>query len=106
MEKLNVGCGTDYKEGWVNLDFNKKFKHDVYFDLSTIYKDKKMPFKDNTFDLIILYHVIEHLPEPLPILRELYRICKKGPFQFHHIPETLIDPDMNSKKLLIQPQPL
>lgn len=78
MKKLNVGSANDYRKGWTNLDFNKSFNPDVLFDLSTIYQGKKMPFKDNTFDLIILYDVIEHLPEPLPILRELHRICKKG----------------------------
>lgn len=78
MKKLNVGCGTDYREGWVNLDFNKKFKTDVTFDLNKIYGGGRLPFKDNTFDLIILYDVLEHFPEPLPILRELYRICRKG----------------------------
>lgn len=78
MERLNVGCGNDYREGWTNLDFNKNFKPDVSFDINEIYKDKKLPFKDNTFDLIILYDVLEHFPEPLPILRELYRVCKIG----------------------------
>ena len=76
--KLNVGCGTDYRMGWINLDFNKKFKADVYYDLNNIYSGRRLPFKDNYFNLIILYDVLEHFPEPLSILRELYRICKKG----------------------------
>ncbi len=78
MNCLNIGCGNDYREGWTNLDFNKNFKPDVYFDINEIYKNKKLPFKDNTFDLIILYDVLEHFSEPLPILRELYRVCKIG----------------------------
>jgi len=75
---LNVGCGSDYKTSCVNLDFNKKFKADVYFDLNKIYSGKKLPFKDNTFDLIILYDVLEHFSSPLPILKELLRVCSSG----------------------------
>ena len=76
MEKLNVGCAEDYRNGWVNLDFDKKYFADIYFDLRKIYDGGKLPFDDNYFDLIVMYDVLEHLPEPLPILRELYRVCK------------------------------
>jgi len=26
MEKLNLGCGIDYRKGWTNVDFNKDVK--------------------------------------------------------------------------------
>ncbi len=74
--KLNIGCGTDYRKDWINVDFNKDFNPDVYFDINTIYDGKKFPFEDKTFDKIIIFDVLEHFPYPLPILRELYRICK------------------------------
>ena len=28
--KLNLGCGNDYKEGYVNCDWTKKIKIDDY----------------------------------------------------------------------------
>ena len=31
-----------------------------------------------TLDTALSFHVIEHLPEPIPILRELYRVLKPG----------------------------
>lgn len=35
-------------------------------------------FKENSFDFILLYHVIEHLRDPLAYLREIHRILKPG----------------------------
>lgn len=29
MKKLNMGCGIDYKEGFMNLDFHSHVKIDV-----------------------------------------------------------------------------
>ena len=71
MNKLNVGCGMDYKKDWVNLDFNKKVKADVYADF-----EKKLPFKDNTFDYIYTHYVLEHVKDFFKVVDELYRISK------------------------------
>lgn len=78
MKKLNVGCGKNYRKGWTNLDIDPIVKPDVIFDLKKIEKDKKTLFKNNTFDLILLSHIIEHFFDPNPILEEMYRICKVG----------------------------
>jgi len=34
MNKLNIGCGKDYREGWINLDYDKDLKKDVSFNLN------------------------------------------------------------------------
>jgi ubiquinone/menaquinone biosynthesis C-methylase UbiE len=77
MKKLNVGCGLDVKSGWVNLDNHKTNGADVVFDLNKIYAGSKMPFKDNTFDYILISKVIHTFTDPVPLLNELVRICKK-----------------------------
>ncbi|MEM4270774.1 MAG: methyltransferase domain-containing protein [Candidatus Pacearchaeota archaeon] len=73
MKKLNFGCGKDYRVGWINLDINKNVKADIYADA-----EKKLDLDDNSFDLIILRHVIEHIhPEKFNfLLKELHRISK------------------------------
>ena len=38
----------------------------------------KIPEKDNTFDFIICNHVLEHVPNDLDAIKELYRVLKKG----------------------------
>jgi ubiquinone/menaquinone biosynthesis C-methylase UbiE len=35
-------------------------------------------FKDNTFDVVICSEVLEHLYDPLPAIKEAYRVLKKG----------------------------
>ena len=74
MKKLNFGCGTDYKEGWINADIDKNVKADVYINRNK----RRYPFKDNEFDLIMLKMVLEHVDSPLHVLEELWRISKKG----------------------------
>jgi len=38
----------------------------------------RAPFEDNTFDLIICSHVLEHIPDDATAFAELYRILKPG----------------------------
>lgn len=38
----------------------------------------ELPFSDNYFQLIILWHVFEHLPEPVTTLRQLTRLLASG----------------------------
>lgn len=38
----------------------------------------KMTFKNNTFDVVIYNHVIEHIPEWKNTIPEIYRVLKKG----------------------------
>lgn len=72
MKKLNLGCGRDYREGWINLDFNKEVKADIYHDLEKF----PYPFKDNEFDLIYLDNVLEHVKDIFKCIDELWRISK------------------------------
>lgn len=74
--KLNLGCGSQIFDGWVNVD--KFGKPDQILDLETF----PWPWDDNSADEILLSHVLEHLgqkPEVfIAIMRELYRVCRDG----------------------------
>jgi SAM-dependent methyltransferase len=37
-----------------------------------------MPFRDKTFDYVIAFHVLEHIPRPELFLEELMRVAKAG----------------------------
>ncbi len=72
MKKLHLGCGLDYREGWVNVDSHAKA--DVKWDLNKF----PYPFKENTFDYIYCSQIIEHLDPLEKVMEELHRILKKG----------------------------
>lgn len=74
MRRLNLGCGFDKRDGWVNADGFEACEPDVLMDLETF----PWPFEDNGFDLILMKHVLEHVGASYPVfrqvMRELYRI--------------------------------
>ena len=73
MKKLNLGCGTDIKEGWINLDCVSLPGVDVVHDLTFL----PLPFKEGEFDEIQCQSILEHL-DYIPILKEIHRILKKS----------------------------
>ncbi|MFH1451642.1 MAG: methyltransferase domain-containing protein [archaeon] len=75
MEKrLNVGCGRDIMNGYVNLDFVKLPGVNVVHDLRKF----PWPFKENEFDKIFISHYLEHVDDFERTLIELKRISKNG----------------------------
>ena len=75
MQKvLDVGCGKNKYEGAVGLDNNPRTAADVIHDLG----DVPYPFEDNEFDLVVSNHVIEHVPDVVAFVEELYRVTKNG----------------------------
>ena len=69
--KLNLGCGLDIKRGYVNLDSQKLENVNVVANI-----DKKLPFKDNTFDEILAFNILEHCKDVVATMKEIYRISK------------------------------
>ncbi len=74
MKILDVGCGANKFEGAVGLDNNPRTEADVIHDLGTV----PYPFADSEFDLIVSRHVVEHVPDVMAFVGELYRIAKPG----------------------------
>ena len=68
--------------------FYKKFKFFSHWDYTTTdlhspLADVKadicaLPFKDSTYDFILCNHVLEHIPNDLKAMEELYRVLKPG----------------------------
>jgi len=72
---LNLGCGLDLREGWVNTDKIRHTKHIKPHDLDII----PWPWKDNEFTRIDAISVFEHLKLTLiESLDECWRILTKG----------------------------
>ncbi|WP_287584907.1 methyltransferase domain-containing protein [Candidatus Borrarchaeum sp.] len=112
---LDVGCGDEPK-GDINVDLFIKTCHlpaGVYLRNKDVTKTKAdivadgnyLPFRADTFDKVISYHVIEHTKTPFKFIKELVRVSKdeievkcphklsgtaKAPYHFH----TLIRPGL------------
>lgn len=79
--KLNLGCGSDYREGYTNVDFSdissegKKIKVDIVHNLLEIF-----PFADNSADEIVFRETLEHFNRHngLKVLKEIFRVLKPG----------------------------
>lgn len=88
---LDVGCGEGFtlnrlKEKGIGknlegveylqtaIDLGKKMYPDIKIKKGTIYD---LPYKDNSFDLVLCTEVLEHLDEPEKALKELVRVSKK-----------------------------
>jgi hypothetical protein len=74
--KLNLGCGQNRIEGYVNVDSQPACAPDEVVDLERF----PWPFADNSVDEIMMNHVLEHLGADtrtfFGIVKELYRVCK------------------------------
>jgi len=70
MDKLNIGSGKKELIGFISCDASKDVNPDVVVDL-----EERLPFKDNTFDEVIGNHILEHIHNFIPLMKELHRIC-------------------------------
>jgi len=48
-----------------------------------------LPFEDNTYDIILCNHVLEHIPDDTKAMQELYRVMKPGGYGVFQIPQDL-----------------
>jgi hypothetical protein len=76
--KLNLGCGQNRKEGYVNADREPAANPDVVMDM----EEFPWPFDTDSVDEVVANHVLEHVGATpsvfIGVMQELYRICRAG----------------------------
>lgn len=97
---LDLGCGTGNILRIASSLFRMSIGIDIATDLLARIKQEnkpfllvgadgeKLPFRDRTFDCVSAYAVLHHLIEPNVLLREAYRVLKRGGYIY-------IDHDLN-----------
>jgi len=101
---LDLGCGngflldqirninpvSNYKQDYCGVDFSshavsraiKQYKGIEFMQMDAMDLD----FKDDTFDILFSYSVVQFTQEPLVTLKEIHRVLKKGGHFFMMIP--------------------
>ena len=86
MKRLNLGCGFDKRDGWVNADCFSDCSPDLLIDI----RETPWPIPSNEYDHILMKHVLEHVgagfDEFARIMKELYRVLKTGGTLEIHVP--------------------
>jgi len=89
---LEVGCGEGYGTSLlsknvakiIGLDIDNKTilhaskKYESRNCIFKLYDGKNIPYSNDTFDVVISFHVIEHIKEDLNYISEIYRVLKKN----------------------------
>ena len=71
--KLNIGCGKEIKEGYINIDREFYPGVNICMDLNI----DPLPFKENSINEIYISHVIEHLIDPYMFIFNVIKYLKK-----------------------------
>lgn len=108
-EVLNVGAGPFFELSLVDararritvcdideraIELAKKTHGPALAGADVIAAGVPLPYADASFDLVVAMDVVEHLPDPLPWLKELVRVTRRGGHLF------LTTPNYASKSLV------
>jgi SAM-dependent methyltransferase len=71
----------------ITYEAGMKYHQGFYYDKNTTILDiSKLEFEDDTFDVIICNHVLEHIEDDLKAIGELYRVLKPGGWAILQVP--------------------
>ncbi len=71
--RVDLGCGTKKAAGFLGVDIFPALGVDVVADLS-----QGFPFNDSCVAELRAYDFIEHLPDRILTMNEIWRVCKSG----------------------------
>jgi SAM-dependent methyltransferase len=89
----DLGCGTvplygtyrAHVAGVTTVDWPGSVHHAVYTDVFADLGDA-LPFRDATFDTVLLSDVLEHLPRPERAVGEIFRVLRPGGVLMMNVP--------------------
>lgn len=84
---LDIGCGSEarllrqlepYVAQGVGIDFKAPALNTTKLKAISATLDDSLPFDDNSFDIVTMLAVLEHLSKPAAILDEIGRVLRPG----------------------------
>lgn len=88
---LDFGCGDGSFLASLTGKVNKRYGIDIddriiaharnqfsEINFQVLRSEKRMPYKDNFFDVVTLHHVLEHVNSETQVVKEIYRVLKPG----------------------------
>jgi len=72
-KRLNIGCGKDIREGYINIDSAALPGVDLVLDVA----HSPLPYPDNSCSEVVCQDVLEHM-EYVPLLKEIHRVLAEG----------------------------
>lgn len=84
--QLNLGCGFDKRDGWLNVDNFAECAPDMMVDIEAT----PWPLPTDQFDTVLLKHVLEHVGADFGtfkrVMQELYRVTAPNGLIEIHVP--------------------
>jgi SAM-dependent methyltransferase len=89
---LDIGCGIGdmlaFRPNSVGVDvnpYNVDFCKNLGYEACIMTVDK-LPFEDSSYDSILLDNVLEHISDPIPLLKEIQRVIRPDGFLLVGVP--------------------
>ncbi|MDO8574622.1 MAG: class I SAM-dependent methyltransferase [bacterium] len=93
---LDLGCGSGIAAQTLKDIFSAEVVGTDVKDLRikpipfSLYDGKRLNFRDNEFDVVLLSYVLHHCPDPAEVLREAKRVCKKRVIVFEDVAQDFL----------------
>lgn len=81
--KVDLGCGSHKPRGFIGIDCVAGAEVDLVADLT-----ERFPFEDNSVGYVRAHDAIEHWPDRLHTMNEIWRICHDGALVDIRVPST------------------
>ncbi len=74
---------------YVGLDYAKGFEKVDFSHLDCVGGLLHLPFRDGSFDAVLSVNVLEHVPEPSLVMREMSRVLRPGGVLYLMVPQSV-----------------
>lgn len=89
MRQLNVGSGSDYREGYTNIDryrLTPEQEQDPQ-EPDILADAHALPFADDSFERVLMRHTLEHLRRPYDAITDAHRVLISDGLIYVEVPD-------------------